>query len=236
MPTIPTPFIGGAGGPQADRAHKDEVAPPFFTENARVAAEPAQEPAAEPDTAASGDELVDLVLTEVVSEEGPFETLDSVIEEEEAPIETLAEEVAPGETVEAPEEADELIDLVFTELAAGAQEASPEEQAFASEPATEPEPFSGAADFGTDEEGSPDFLAGPDSIGPDEFLAETAAAPEPPAGADEIANEAQALLAGALGDWIRQLTAELGPGADETAISRAFAAGYLAARAEEEKQ
>ncbi len=222
MPTIPTPFIGGAGGPEADRTHKDEVAPPFFTEDAGAA-----KPADEPDTGASGEELVDLVLTEAVSEEEPFESLGSVIEEAAAPIETLTEEVATTDFLDEPEEADDLIDSVLTEAEFGAEEESPEEQAFAFEPET----LSAGEEFDTDADGVPDFLAGVDSVGPD---VETAAAPEPPAGAEEIATEAEALLAGPLGNWIRQLTAELGPGADETAISRAFAAGYLAARAEEE--
>ncbi len=43
------------------------------------------------------------------------------------------------------------------------------------------------------------------------------------------------LMTGEYSDWIMQLKDDLGPIADETAILGAFAAGYLAAMADMEK-
>lgn len=57
MPTIPTPFIGGADGPQNDRTDETDLEPPFFTEAAESekqaepgagAAEPAEAEAEPP--------------------------------------------------------------------------------------------------------------------------------------------------------------------------------------------
>ncbi len=49
-----------------------------------------------------------------------------------------------------------------------------------------------------------------------------------------LAEQAEAMLTGSHGDRIRTLIANLSPYTIEIAVPRAFAAGYLAARAEEE--
>jgi hypothetical protein len=58
---------------------------------------------------------------------------------------------------------------------------------------------------------------------------------EPPFTVDEITAMAARLMTGEYSDWIMQLKDDLGPIADETAILGAFAAGYLAAMADMEK-
>ncbi len=189
MSTIPTPFIGGAGGPPVDRGQKGELAPPFYSEDAGSAVTKEPKGAPEP-----------------------------VIDEPQGdPLPTAAE----------PEE---LIDQVFSESLEVAVE--PQE-----EPAPAAAPLESAEDapFELDSAGMPDFLEGPDAIGPDRPVAETPApaAASRPATADEVSAQASRLLDGAMGDWIRELAAELGV-ADPTAIARAFAAGYLAARTEGE--
>ncbi|HSG80659.1 MAG TPA: hypothetical protein VLC48_00295, partial [Gemmatimonadota bacterium] len=98
-----------------------------------------------------------------------------------------------------------------------------------STPPLTPDVAAQEAGFGLDTSGVPDFLAGPDAIGPDEPLAAKPAAPQRPATPEEVSARASQLLDGELGDWIQELAAEIGA-ADVTAISRAFAAGYLAAR------
>jgi hypothetical protein len=40
VPTIPTPFIGGADGPEHDRKDETDLEPPFFTEGAESPEEP----------------------------------------------------------------------------------------------------------------------------------------------------------------------------------------------------
>jgi hypothetical protein len=82
----------------------------------------------------------------------------------------------------------------------------------------------------------PDFLFGPDGAEPEddeEVVADEE--PKPLVSLEELAEQAQALQQGELGDRIRALVAELGSDAAEVAIARAFAAGYLAARDREEK-
>jgi hypothetical protein len=103
------------------------------------------------------------------------------------------------------------------------------------EPAQEAEaPQAEAAD-----EFFPDFLAGPDAPGrggggaAEELQLEMGGPSWPGESPERLAEQAHQLLRGALGPWIRSLTTDLGVYAAEIAIPRAFAAGYLAARAED---
>jgi hypothetical protein len=82
-----------------------------------------------------------------------------------------------------------------------------------------------------EEAGIPEFLTGPDTPVPSTRIAGETVRLETP---QRLAEAAQDLLQGDQGDWIRTLIADLGPHAPEIAVPRAFAAGYLAARAREE--
>jgi len=81
----------------------------------------------------------------------------------------------------------------------------------------------------------PDFLLGPDGAEPEDEEVVAEEEPKPLISLEELAEQAQALQQGELGDRIRALVAELGSDAAEVAVARAFAAGYLAARDREEK-
>lgn len=220
MSTIPTPFIGGTGGPPPDRRREEKIAPPFYTEPQGPPPQERQEPAPE--------ELVDLVLTEQPAAEEPAGVEESL---EAALLEEAAEPLSEGE---------ELVDLVFSEPLAEEPEPQTPEQtpptaaaptAVAEPEPARPEPVTPAE---TDEDLTPDFLMGPDAIGPDEPMGERAEGSTVLPTYDELDGKARELLAGPLAERISALMSDLGPGADQTAISRAFAAGYLAASAQEE--
>ncbi|UCF19538.1 MAG: hypothetical protein JSU87_16720 [Gemmatimonadota bacterium] len=93
----------------------------------------------------------------------------------------------------------------------------------------------------------PDFLTGPDGVAEvypesQEVTAKFRAASDDTLRgvvrletAERLERTAEDLLRGKRGDWIRTLIADLRPQRPEVAVPRAFAAGFLAARAEEEK-
>jgi hypothetical protein len=80
----------------------------------------------------------------------------------------------------------------------------------------------------------PDFLFGPDSA-LQEAASEALEAEEHPEVPDELAEMARALQEGELGERIRELINDLGDSAPDSAVPRAFAAGYLAAKKLEEE-
>lgn len=102
----------------------------------------------------------------------------------------------------------------------------------------EPAPVDRAEAAGEDDTELPDFLLGPDGA------EEEAEAPEPPpseppeapvfGSVEALAEKAQELLEGERGDRLRSLIAELTGFPAEDAVVRAFAAGYLSAKAKEE--
>jgi hypothetical protein len=80
----------------------------------------------------------------------------------------------------------------------------------------------------------PDFLFGPDSAA-QEAASEALQAVEHLEAPDELAEMARTLQDGDFGDRIRELIEELGDSAPDSAVPRAFAAGYLAAKKSEEE-
>jgi hypothetical protein len=248
--TIPTPFIGGTGGQQADRPDKKEMAPPFFTEDEAAAA--GEEPQGEPEAKEPAEALADLDLAEEFEVEpdelAPVEPVEEISE-------LALDDFADAKAVEPQEEPFEQV--------SGTSELEPQIEA---EPALEAAAASDGPGFGMDDGGFPDFLEGPDAAAPDapasppiEIEAppekEVPTAPpaeeptaleeadellydpvEPPFTVDQITAMAARLMTGEYGDWIMQLKDDLGPVADETAVLGAFAAGYLAAMADMEKE
>jgi hypothetical protein len=202
VPTIPTPFIGGADGPHRDRTTKTDIEPPFFAEAAEPP-EQAEPGAGAPQPAETEAETETPFFLEPEPAEQPAPAPEAAPEEEPVPIESVAPTAEPAPDFLAPT-ADE-----------------PPQEA----PAGSPE-----------EEGLelPDYFFGPDTPPPLPSPAqETAAAPPLPESPELLAHKAEELLEGAHGDRIRDLVAGLGSAAAEVAITRAFAAGYMAAKNEE---
>jgi hypothetical protein len=205
VPTIPTPFIGGAEGPQRDRTDQANLQPPFFTE----AAEP--ENVAEPGAGAA------TRPTEAEAEaESPF-----FLEPEPAEEPTPAPEAVPDRGPALAEEEEV------------ARTAAPERD-YVAESVDEALGGPSAPQRGEDED-LPDYLFGADTPPPFSSAEGAAATPPLPESPELLAHRAEELLDGPHGDRIRDLVASLGSAAAEVAITRAFAAGYLAAKRDEER-
>ncbi|NIU53065.1 MAG: hypothetical protein GWN32_10115 [Gemmatimonadetes bacterium] len=156
--------------------------------------------------------------------------------EETAPVPEPDLGAEPVPTIELPEPAEStrsegevLIDAVFREDSPGLEregELAPPPSPAAS--ASGAERVAESTEVEVDEAGLPDFLSGADAVGPDLEPS------EPPAAlSDDVTDTARDLFRGKHGEQIKKLAAELGPAADDEIISRAFAAGYLAAKREQ---
>jgi hypothetical protein len=169
-------------------------------------------------------------------------------EEEEGPETTEAEEVAgvgveatgreaiPIELVE-PEGTEAEIPVAEAPIA-GLEEIgrlADLQEPRAPQAAPELEQVPEARPAGADELEFPDYLLGPDSIGPEGEGAAEAGEESRRESPERLAEVAGELQRGSLGAWIRTLAAELGSYGAEIAVARAFAAGYLAAKQEEER-
>ncbi len=259
MPTIPTPFIGGADSPQRDTGARRELAPPYHPGSV----EPAEtiEPAVEQESAegpwvTSGADDAEATVESVAV---PFEAAERAPEPEER------EPEAPGpvETAE-PQEAEPSqvgmaeVETVSTGWAAFTEPAPAE--AVAEEVGAEPledtgrwtESFEADVEAPAGEPGDfPAFLFGPDGTGVDEgaaapsevevpvFDERPAEAPEPAPSyetAERLAEVAQELLASDEGPRIRALIDDLRRLTADIAVPRAFAAGHLAAQRRQEKE
>jgi hypothetical protein len=203
VPTIPTPFIGGAEGPHRDRTDEANLEPPFFTETAEPEkqAEPGAGATTQPTEAETEAESPLFLETEPAEE--PTPAPEAVPDRGPAPAEEVARTAAPEP------------DYVAASVDEGLQEA--------------PAPQKG------EDEDLPDYLFGADT--PPPFSSpEGAAATQPlPESPELLAHRAEELLEGPHGDRIRDLVASLGSAAAEVAITRAFTAGYLAAKRDEER-
>lgn len=253
MPTIPTPFIGGADSPQRDTAEGKELARPYtpgsVEPEAPVTPEVEREPESAPWESVVGAEDVDIDVKSV-----PVE--DEAAEWQREPEEPEAA-TAPSAPAESPEP----------------QEAEPAEPALAGfktvavpsmEPPLEPEdeergsadavvePIDAAeaelatfpeADEGAEDSEFPSFLFGPDATkgeAPREPVEGAGVTPAFEAGEsedteDRLTELGRELLTGEEGEEIRALIADLRPLAADIAVPRAFAAGYLAAKRRQEK-
>lgn len=250
MPTIPTPFIGGSDGPRPQTDAEQEIAAPFFTptERAEQAAAPAPDLEGEPPEAIPKEAPAEADLAEAepvstdIDRDRPAEDEEEVAEVaaepgfeaepaepetvEDEPVVAAPEEIIPIQVVEADEISRAKTVALGTDEQVGETEAVAELTDAVEETAAE-------SDF-------PDFLAGPDG-------AEEPAGSEPVEVAEvdaairletdeELEAVARELQDGELGAWIRQLIEDLGPYAAETAVARAFAAGYLAASRDKDKK
>jgi hypothetical protein len=150
---------------------------------------------------------------------------EGAVEPEAAPADV--DEQAPLEQpirieVEGAEEAEEPLPAEPVEAAA---ELAEPDVAYAAADVDEPEPESFEM---------PDFLFGPDSAA-QEAASKAVEAVEHLEAPDELAEIARTLQDGDFGDRIRELIQELGDSAPDSAVPRAFAAGYLAAKKSEEE-
>ncbi len=257
MPTIPTPFIGGAGSPQRDTAKRKEFAPPYHPGSEEPAEVPTPapepEPAGVPWESDMGAEEIDVTFERVPVEAdaGEWVTELEASEPEEAP---------PAQAeIREPQEAEpaEPVLAEFKTVAIGPPFEPASDEAASEEAAFEPIGVAGddEAEVAThdlsEEEGEgyefPSYLFGPDATtaaGPlerDEF--EPAVAPEDGSAepgeardtAERLTELSRELLAGDEGERIQALIDDLRPLAADIAVPRAFAAGYLAAKRRQEK-
>ncbi len=239
MHKIPTPFVGGTGGPEGDRAANENLQPPFHTgEEGSEMQEPAVEPDSEPTPSPVEEAPAPVEETAPELEPAPWDTLEpepvSVDVTEAEPelaglgeVSPVIEAASPLEDIAAELEAEATVEDMAAEIEAEATIAAPPE-------VVEPQiaPTIGA------ETDLPDFLMGPDTQTPEPAKAAT----QPPGieappveSVERLAEVAHELLEGGQGEWIRTLIADLSPLASEIAVPRAFAAGYLAARTQKEK-
>ena len=216
MTDIPIPFIGGAEGPRREWPAKRPLEPPFAPggeeereERVETSAEPATiEDEFEREPVETFEAEAEPVVIEI---EEPM--VESVLIDEPEPVsEYLAAPSIPATAPQAPDDENlELPDfLLGTDASAAAQmEAEPDSAALELD-AEQPEPAAESAE---------DTLAGTVRLETGERLT-------------EIARE---LLDGERGDWIRTLIRDLSGYGYDIAVSRAFAAGYLAAKTKEER-
>ncbi len=224
MPTIPTPFIGGADSPQRDTAQGRELARPYTPGSEEPEAPAAPEVEREPEPS-PWEPVVEAPDVDIDVTSVPVET-------EAREWETEPEEPEPAETLEP-------------------QEAEPAEPALAvAVPPTEPietaevevEAYS-EGDAGAEDSEFPSFLFGPDATGGEEppgAVQRASAAPSLEAGEtdetdDRLTELGRELLSGEEGEEIRALIDALRPLTSDIAVPRAFAAGYLAAKRRQEK-
>ncbi len=205
MAKIPIPFIGGAEGPRREPLDKGALETPYH-----------------PDATA---------------EEGPPEPSPGLVEPDDQAVSSRPEPAAPVR-----------IEVVDLDEAPGSGATEPDQDLEAEGPAgaaatAEETGISGAA-----AQELPDFLMGPDGSaaeieveGQEVSIEVGAESDDTLTGvvrletAERLERLADDLMRGRRGDWIRTLIADLGPQRPEVAVPRAFAAGFLAAKAEEEK-
>jgi hypothetical protein len=256
VPTIPTPFIGGSDGPRPDTEAEQQIAAPFYPEGIE-ATEQAAERATEAAGVAEGEAVPtepaldwlakveeDVAEVEAETEVEPglgaeraeTEALEQALEDEVDV--SAAEEIIPIQVVEADE-----IARAKT-VALGTEDELPEVDVPAPVSATVEEAVdsvevSEVVGEAADTFDFPDFLAGPDGADEtdageplevtqveDEIRLETG---------EELEELARELQEGDLGAWIRTLIDDLRPYAAEIVVARAFAAGYLAAHRDKDK-
>ncbi len=252
MPTIPTPFIGGADSPQRDSAKKKSFAPPYHPGSVEPdeATIPDVDPADAPWEFEAEDEEAGF---ERVPVEMEAEASDGLTEPEPEPEEAPA---APAEAFEPTEvEPAEPVLAEFKTVAIGSPPALQPavEEGVLDEEAFEPiGPLSDEAEAAVDaervDEGEghdlPSFLLGPDATaaeeppGRDEFERaldeEAIELGQTEQSAEQLAELGRDLLAGEEGERIRALIDDLRSLTADIAVPRAFAAGYLAAKKREE--
>ncbi|UCC72706.1 MAG: hypothetical protein JSV86_20505 [Gemmatimonadota bacterium] len=101
MSKMPTPFVGGADGPQQDRAGQTEIEPPFFAEEREPGAEPDEATAGAPEPAAVEQPSV-ATDPEPSDYEGPVPVQQAVPDQEPRPIEQMAPAAEPEPASTAP--------------------------------------------------------------------------------------------------------------------------------------
>ena len=206
MPNIPTPFVGGTDSPRRGSDEEKALQPPYAP-----GWETAEAPAPTTDDKSGPERPIKVEVSDLDEEDL---LPDMSTEGEEIAIE------GPTYDLEWPEETE-------TETSTGPAEIV--DSAPDADLATTPEPAEIAAG-GTE---MPDFLLGPDS-GEAELAVEPASK-EPALPKEALVELSLKLQEGNLGESIRALVADLSVYTPEIAVPRAFAAGYLAARKEEEK-
>jgi hypothetical protein len=210
---IPTPFIGGAESPRRGSDEDKALQLPFS---------PQEEGAVKPEAAPAD-------VDEQAPPEQPIRIEVEAVEAEEPlqaePAEAAAEAEEPllAEPAEAAAEAEE--PLLAESAETEAEPAEPE--ALETDPETEEPVAAGGLEV-------PDFLFGPDSAARED-TSDPVPAEEHYEAPDELAEMARALQEGKFGDRIRELINDLGDSTPDSAVPRAFAAGYLAAKKLEEE-
>lgn len=106
MPTIPTPFIGGADGPEHDRTDETDLEPPFFTDEPAESRE-APEPGAGAAEPAEPEAEPPFFFVEPEAPEEPVPTQEAVPDREPVPIEEVAPEAEPEPAFLAPSTGEE---------------------------------------------------------------------------------------------------------------------------------
>lgn len=255
MPTIPTPFIGGADSPQRDTAKGKELARPYTPGSVELEAPVTPEVEPEPESApwesVVGAENVDIDVKSVPVEAAAAEWQTEPEEPEPAkgppaPAESLEpQEAEPAEPVLA-----EFKTVALTSMEPPLQPEGDETEAAGTgfEPIDAAEDQAEVATYSEEDEEAedsefPSFLFGPDATadeGPPEPVERASARPSFEAGeteetADRLTELGRELLTGEDGEEIRALIAALRPLTADIAVPRAFAAGYLAAKRRQEK-
>jgi len=204
---IPTPFVGGTDSPRRGSDEEKALQPPYAPGwEAAEAAAPATDDRTGPER---------LIKVEVSDLDEEDLLPDMSTEGEEIAIE------GPTYDLEWPEETEAETSTGPAEIVDSAPDA---------DLTTTPEPAEIAAG-GTE---MPDFLLGPDSS--EAGLAVEPASKEPAVPKEALVEMSLKLQEGVLGESIRALVADLSVYTLEIAVPRAFAAGYLAARKEEEEK
>jgi hypothetical protein len=210
---IPIPFIGGAEGPRREWPAKQPLEPPFAPGGEAEVETGPEEAAIADEFETELDETFEAEAEPVVIEiEEPI--AESVLEDEpgsvdEPPVAPSAPAVTPG----TPGDREfELPDFLLGSDAGDVAQVSEELETTAAFEfvAEQPEPPPESAE---------DTLAGTVRL-------ETGG---------RLAEKARELLDGERGDWIRTLIADLRGYGHDVTVPRAFAAGYLAAKKEEER-
>jgi hypothetical protein len=206
---IPTPFVGGTDSPRRGSDEEKTLQPPFA-------------PGGEAFHGSDGPESDD----DVRPEEAVRLDVEDLDEEDLLPdMSSEGEDIAiegPTYDLEWPEGPEPETASEVTEMIEVAPEAEPAEDPARTRESTE------VAGSGAD---MPDFLLGPDSGAAEEAepIEEETVLPK-----ERLVEMAAKLQEGALGESIRVLIGDLSVYTPEIAVPRAFAAGYLAAKKEEE--
>ncbi len=258
MTRIDTPFVGGASSPKRREAPDSELALPYSTGEEAAPPAPQATPAPsaeEPEDA--WESALDDTLTEAPSPEEELQAPGPVAEDPSMPAEAAMEpepEVAsPIDFVEADEPAVDVGAALATKPESAVEPGF--EAGSVSEPTTiAPEDVASAMVEPSEEEGEdeddtgfPDFLFGDEATDEAKNMGSaTEAAGEAvsdfslfadsePAEEDDLTGVVDELSQGAHADRIRALKKSLKDEQADNIVSRAFAAGYLAARDEEQQ-